>query len=682
LFNIIYLISATMTDFKIHTNYKPTGDQPKAINELVENLENGREWQTLLGVTGSGKTFTMANVINQLNRPTLIISHNKTLAAQLYSEFKNFFPENAVEYFISFFDYYQPEAYLPVTDTFIEKDSSINEEIDKLRLRATSALMSRRDVIVVASVSCIYGIGSPTDYSNMSVQLHQGQNISTRAVFRQLVDIHYTRSNQSISQGQFRARGDVVDIFPAYEEHPFRLEFWGDEIEDIYQYNLIEGKKINDVDSITIFPAKHFITTDDAANRALKTIRDELDERLEELRSMGKELEAQRLEQRTNYDLEMIQEVGYCSGIENYSRHFSGRNPGEPPFTLFDFFPDDYLLMIDESHVTVPQIRAMYKGDRARKETLVEHGFRLPSALDHRPLKFEEFEERTNQTIFVSATPSDYELDKCDGVVTEQIIRPTGLLEPKTEVKPTKNQIDDLLDEIAKVTGRNERVLITTLTKKMAEDLSDYLDDMGIRVRYLHSEVDTLERVEILRDLRLGEFDVLVGINLLREGLDLPEVSLVAILDADKEGFLRSETALMQVAGRAARNVNGKVIFYADEITGSMKRVIDEIERRREVQKEYNEEHDITPKSIYKSADEIKAGTMVADVNIHKLKQKDTEEKEPVLADLDVLEEEEMVEILKKEMTKAAEELQFEKAAELRDKIKEITGEEKIKDVA
>ena len=671
-----------MTDFKIHTNYKPTGDQPKAINELVENLENGREWQTLLGVTDSGKTFTMANVINQLNRPTLIISHNKTLAAQLYSEFKNFFPENAVEYFISFFDYYQPEAYLPVTDTFIEKDSSINEEIDKLRLRATSALMSRRDVIVVASVSCIYGIGSPTDYSNMSVQLHQGQNISTRAVFRQLVDIHYTRSNQSLSQGQFRARGDVVDIFPAYEEHPFRLEFWGDEIEDIYQYNLIEGKKINGVDSITIFPAKHFITTDDAANRALKTIRDELDERLEELRSMGKELEAQRLEQRTNYDLEMIQEVGYCSGIENYSRHFSGRKPGEPPFTLFDFFPDDYLLMIDESHVTIPQIRAMYKGDRARKETLVEHGFRLPSALDHRPLKFEEFEERTNQTIFVSATPSDYELDKCDGVVTEQIIRPTGLLEPKTEVKPTKNQIDDLLDEIAKVTGRNERVLITTLTKKMAEDLSDYLDDMGIRVRYLHSEVDTLERVEILRDLRLGEFDVLVGINLLREGLDLPEVSLVAILDADKEGFLRSETALMQVAGRAARNVNGKVIFYADEITGSMKRVIDEIERRREVQKEYNEEHGITPKSIYKSADEIKAGTMVADVNIHKLKQEDTEEKEPVLADLDVLEEEEMVEILKKEMTKAAEDLQFEKAAELRDKIKEITGEEKIKDVA
>lgn len=681
MFNIIYLISATMTDFKIHTNYKPTGDQPKAINELVENLENGREWQTLLGVTGSGKTFTMANVIDRVNRPTLIISHNKTLAAQLYSEFKNFFPENAVEYFISFFDYYQPEAYLPVTDTFIEKDSSINEEIDKLRLRATSALMSRRDVIVVASVSCIYGIGSPTDYSNMSVQLHQGQNISTRAVFRQLVDIHYTRSNQSISQGQFRARGDVVDIFPAYEEHPFRLEFWGDEIEDIYQYNLIEGKKINDVDSITIFPAKHFITSDDAANRALKTIRDELDERLEELRSMGKELEAQRLEQRTNYDLEMIQEVGYCSGIENYSRHFSGRKPGEPPFTLFDFFPDDYLLMIDESHVTIPQIRAMYKGDRARKETLVEHGFRLPSALDHRPLKFEEFEERTNQTIFVSATPSDYELDKCDGVVTEQIIRPTGLLEPKTEVKPTKNQIDDLLDEIAKVTGRNERVLITTLTKKMAEDLSDYLDDMGIRVRYLHSEVDTLERVEILRDLRLGEFDVLVGINLLREGLDLPEVSLVAILDADKEGFLRSETALMQVAGRAARNVNGKVIFYADEITGSMKRVIDEIERRREVQKEYNEEHDITPKSIYKSADEIKAGTMVADVNIHKLKQEEGEEEEPVLADLDVLEEEEMVELLKKEMTKAAEELQFEKAAELRDKIKEITGAEKIRDV-
>ena len=669
-----------MTDFKIHTNYKPTGDQPAAINELVDNLENGRDWQTLLGVTGSGKTFTMANVIDQVNRPTLIISHNKTLAAQLYSEFNSFFPENAVEYFISFFDYYQPEAYLPVTDTFIEKDSSINEEIDKLRLRATSALMSRRDVIVVASVSCIYGIGSPKDYSNMSVRLEKNQNVSIRNVFAQLVDIHYTRTNQSLSQGQFRARGDVVDIFPAYEEHPYRLEFWGDEIESIYHYNQLEGKKINELESINIFPAKHFITTDDAANRALKTIRDELDERLAELRSLGKELEAQRLEQRTNYDLEMIQEVGYCSGIENYSRHFSGREKGEPPYTLFDFFPDDYLLMIDESHVTVPQLRAMYNGDRARKETLVEHGFRLPSALDHRPLKFEEFEERANQTVFVSATPSDYELEKCDGVVTEQIIRPTGLLEPKTEVKPTENQIDDLIDEINQVTQRNERVLITTLTKKMAEDLTDYLDDMGIRVRYLHSEIDTLERVEILRDLRLGEFDVLVGINLLREGLDLPEVSLVAILDADKEGFLRSETALMQVAGRAARNLNGKVIFYADEVTGSMQRVIDEVERRREIQQEYNEEHDITPKSIYKSADEIKAGTKVADVSVHRLRKEDTEEEEPVLDELDALEEKEMVEILKKEMTKAAEELQFEKAAELRDKIQEITGKEKIKD--
>ncbi|HMA61208.1 MAG TPA: excinuclease ABC subunit UvrB [bacterium] len=668
-----------MTDFKIHTKYQPTGDQPQAIEELVENLENGREWQTLLGVTGSGKTFTMANVIDQINSPTLVISHNKTLAAQLYSEFKNFFPENAVEYFISFFDYYQPEAYLPVTDTFIEKDSSINEEIDKLRLRATSALMSRRDVIVVASVSCIYGIGSPKDYSNMAVQLHEGQRVGIRAVFGELVDIHYTRTNQSLSQGQFRARGDVVDIFPAYEEHPYRIEFWGNEIESIYHYNLIEGRKINELESITIFPAKHFITSDEAANKALKTIRDELDERLAELRSMGKELEAQRLEQRTNYDLEMIQEVGYCSGIENYSRHFSGRKKGEPPYTLFDFFPDDYLLMIDESHVTVPQLRAMYNGDRARKETLVEHGFRLPSALDHRPLKFEEFEERANQTIFVSATPSDYELKKCDGVVTEQIIRPTGLLDPKTEIKPTENQIDDLIDEIEKVTSRKERVLITTLTKKMAEDLTDYLEDMGIRVRYLHSEIDTLERVEILRDLRLGEFDVLVGINLLREGLDLPEVSLVAILDADKEGFLRSETALMQVAGRAARNVNGKVIFYADEITGSMRRVIDEVERRRESQKEYNETHDITPQTIYKSADEIKAGTKVADVNIHKLTKGKEDEEEPVLSELDAFEEEETVQLLKKEMVNAAEDLQFEKAARLRDKIKELTGEDKIK---
>ena len=667
-----------MTDFKLHTDFEPTGDQPEAINELVEGMDQGKKWQTLLGVTGSGKTFSIANVIEKVSKPTLIISHNKTLAAQLYSEFKNFFPENAVEYFISFFDYYQPEAYLPVTDTFIEKDSSINEEIDKLRLRATSSLMSRRDVIVVASVSCIYGIGSPVNYRQKSVQLKKGERIGIRAVFAELVDIHYTRTNQSLEQGQFRSRGDVVDIFPAYEEHPYRVEFWGNEIEGIYVYDQLQGKKLEELESINIFPAKHFITTDRRKSKALQTIRDELDERLRELRDLGKELEAQRLEQRTNYDLEMIQEVGYCSGIENYSVHFSDRDRGDPPYTLFDFFSDDFLLVIDESHVTIPQIRGMYNGDRSRKETLVEHGFRLPSALDHRPLKFEEFEDRVNQAIFMSATPSDYEIDKCDGIITEQIVRPTGLIEPETEVKPTKNQVDDLIDEIRDVAERDERVLVTTLTKKMAEDLTDYLDEMGIEVRYLHSEIDTLDRVEILRDLRLGEFDVLVGINLLREGLDLPEVSLVAILDADKEGFLRSETALMQVAGRAARNVNGKVVFYADEITGSMKNVIDEINRRREIQKEYNQEHDITPQTIYKSADEIKAGTQVADVSPANYGQEE-EEQESLLNELDrEYEQKEKVEIMKKEMTEAAENLNFEKAARLRDEIKELTGDEQL----
>ncbi|HQM36590.1 MAG TPA: excinuclease ABC subunit UvrB, partial [Candidatus Marinimicrobia bacterium] len=651
----------------------PTGDQPQAIRELTEGILRGDKFQTLLGVTGSGKTFTMAQVIQNVQKPTLVISHNKTLAAQLYGEFKAFFPENAVEYFISFYDYYQPEAYLPVTDTYIEKDSSINDEIDKLRLKATSSLISRRDVIVVASVSCIYGIGSPEEYTRFIVTLKKGDRIGIRQLFGRLVDIYYARNDLVLERGKFRARGDIVEIRPAYEDYAYRIELFGDEIEHIYICDPLTGEVTNEQEMVVIFPAKHFISSEETVQRAIVSIEEELEARLEELRSAGKLLEAQRLGQRTRFDLEMIQEVGYCSGIENYSRHFSGRKPGQQPYTLLDFFPRDFLLIIDESHVTLPQLRAMYNGDRSRKEVLVEYGFRLPSALDNRPLKFHEFEEMVNQAVFVSATPSDYELEKCNGVVVEQIIRPTGLLDPEIIVKPTKHQIDDLIDEIAAVTARKERVLVTTLTKRMAEDLSEYLRGMGLRVRYLHSEIKALDRVSILRDLRLGNFDVLVGINLLREGLDLPEVSLVAILDADKEGFLRSEKSLMQVSGRAARNINGRVIFYADEITESMRKVIEEVSRRRKVQQDYNIAHNIQPRTIYKSVAEVMQTTAVADV-------KPT----PIQTDQPVgdryrakMETSEIIELLRREMLAAAENLEFEKAAELRDEIARLTGQKK-----
>ncbi|RKY48057.1 MAG: excinuclease ABC subunit B [Candidatus Neomarinimicrobiota bacterium] len=660
-----------MTKFKLVTDFKPTGDQPQAIEKLTEGVLQGKKFQTLLGVTGSGKTFTMAHIIANVQKPTLIISHNKTLAAQLYGEFKSFFPHNAVEYFISYYDYYQPEAYLPVTDTYIEKDSSINEEIDRLRLKATSSLISRKDVIVVASVSCIYGIGSPEEYKRFIVFIKKGDKIDRRYLFNRLIDIYYSRNDQVLERGNFSVKGDVLEVFPAYENYAYRIEFFGDYVDRIVAINAVTREVICEEDSIVIYPAKHFITSEDRIEIALRSIERELEERLKELRAMGKLLEAQRLEQRTRFDMEMIREVGYCSGIENYSRHFSGRKPGERPYTLIDFFPEDYLLFIDESHVTIPQLRGMYNGDRSRKETLVEYGFRLPSALDNRPLKFEEFEELINQVIFVSATPGDYELEKCHGEVVEQIIRPTGLLDPEIIVKPTENQIDDLINEIIEVTKRNERVLVTTLTKKMAEDLADYLQSMGLRVRYLHSEIDALERVGILRDLRLGEFDVLVGINLLREGLDLPEVSLVAILDADKEGFLRSERSLMQIAGRAARNINGKVIFYADQITESMKNVINETNRRRVVQKKYNEEHGIKPQTIKKTVDQVLRTTTVADEKpLEKYRKKRTEFKH-----LDKFDKMQLIEILKKEMLTAADNLEFEKAAEIRDEILKLSKE-------
>ncbi|MFA4922044.1 MAG: excinuclease ABC subunit UvrB [Candidatus Neomarinimicrobiota bacterium] len=662
-----------MNEFKLATNFQPTGDQPQAIRELTEGLQRGDKFQTLLGVTGSGKTFTMAQVIQNIQKPTLIISHNKTLAAQLFGEFKTFFPENAVEYFISFYDYYQPEAYIPVTDTFIEKDSSINDEIDKLRLKATSSLISRRDVIVVASVSCIYGIGSPEEYSRFIVVLKKGEKIGIRQLFSRLVDIYYARNDLVLERGKFRARGDIVEVRPAYEDFAYRIELFGDDIEHIYSFDPLTGEVISEQEAVVIFPAKHFISSEETIKRALVTIEEELVERLAELRTAGKLLEAQRLEQRTRFDLEMIQEVGYCSGIENYSRHFSGRKSGQQPYTLLDFFPKDFLLIIDESHATLPQLRAMYNGDRSRKEVLVEYGFRLPSALDNRPLKFPEFEKMINQVVFVSATPADYELEKCNGVIVEQIIRPTGLLDPEISIKPTKHQIDDLIDEIAVVTERKERVLVTTLTKRMSEDLSEYLRGMGLKVRYLHSEIKALDRVGILRDLRLGNFDVLVGINLLREGLDLPEVSLVAILDADKEGFLRSEKSLMQVSGRAARNINGRVIFYADEITASMRKVIDEVSRRRKVQFNYNKIHNIQPRTIYKSVEEVMHATTVADVKPLDIRSDRT------TGDRyrDKMETAEIVELLRREMLAAAENLEFEKAAELRDEINRLTGQKK-----
>lgn len=657
-----------MAQFKVKSQFKPTGDQPEAIQSLADGLKRGEKFQTLLGITGSGKTFTMAKIIEKVQRPALIISHNKTLAAQLYGEFKSFFPENAVEYFISYYDYYQPEAYLPVTDTYIEKDSDINDEIEKLRLKATASLLSRRDVIVVASVSCIYGLGSPTEYKDQIILLQKGHVYPRETLLKKLIAIHYVRTDMSFSRGTFRIRGDVMDIYPAYNDNPVRLEFWGDELDSITFIDPITGKTQSSSEWIIIYPARHFITNEENMKIALRDIRKELSERLTELRQNGKLVEAQRLEQRVNYDMEMMQELGYCSGIENYSRHLTRRKPGERPFTLMDFFPEDYLLFIDESHATIPQIRAMYNGDRSRKEVLVEYGFRLPSALDNRPMKFEEFEETIHQVIFVSATPADYEMEKTKGVFTEQIIRPTGLLDPEIEVRPTENQIDDLIDEIKKRTSRKERVLITTLTKKMSENLADYLKNVQVNTRYLHSEIDSLERISILRDLRLGEFDVLVGINLLREGLDLPEVSLVAILDADKQGFLRSERSLFQIAGRASRNVNGKVIFYADRISDAMKTVIDETNRRRRVQMEYNRIHDITPVTIYKTQDAVRLSTSIADYSHVKEKQAryKLERDTAALSKLDILKH---IDELTNEMNQAAENLEFELAAKLRDQI-------------
>ncbi len=665
-----------MNKFKLVSGYKPAGDQPKAIKELVEGIKKGYKHQVLLGVTGSGKTFTMSNVIAQVNKPTLVISHNKTLAAQLYAEFKAFFPENAVEFFISYYDYYQPEAYVVKSDLYIEKDFSVNEEIDRLRLKATTSLIEgRKDVIIVASVSCIYGIGAPDEYAKQILLVRRGETFEKKEFLRKLIDIYYIRNDVDFSRGSFRARGDVVEIIPAYQyEEAVRIEFWDDEIETISVIDSVTGRVLREVDSIAIYPAKYFVTSPEKIQKAIGTIEAELKERLKELRSQEKYLEAQRLEQRTRFDIEMIKEIGYCSGIENYSRHMDGRPPGSRPACLLDYFPDDYLLIIDESHVTIPQIRGMYNGDRARKETLVEYGFRLPSALDNRPLKFDEFERLTNQIIYVSATPGDYELTKSRGAVVEQIIRPTGLLDPEIEVRPVKNQIDDLIEEIRIRSARKERTLVTTLTKKMAEDLTDYLQKINIRVRYIHSDIDALERVEIIRDLRIGDFDVLVGVNLLREGLDLPEVSLVAIIDADKEGFLRSERSLMQTAGRTARNINGKVIMYADKITDSMRKTITETNRRRKLQAEYNKKMGITPQTVYKSREEILASTSVADVR-RKDKSDEasfTKVAEPVIKYLNKTEKKNLLEQMEEEMLKAAKDLEFERAAFLRDEIEKL----------
>ena len=668
-----------MSEFQIVSEMRPQGDQPQAIAQLVQGLHDGQRCQTLLGVTGSGKTFTMAQVIETVLRPTLILSHNKTLAAQLYGEFKGLFPHNAVEYFISYYDYYQPEAYLPVSDLYIEKDSSVNEDIDRLRLKTTSALLERRDVIVVASVSCIFGIGSPSEYKKSVVHIKVGQELDRRELLSRLVVIYYVRNDLVLEPGNFRVRGDVMEIFPAYMGHAVRIEFFGDRVERILTFNTISGEltsPANGLERISIYPAKHFVTTQEVINRAVDEIRAELADRLQWLRDEGKLLEAQRLEQRTNYDIEMLLEVGYCNGIENYSRILDGRKPGERPHTLLDFFPEDFLVFIDESHATIPQVRAMYNGDRSRKEVLVEYGFRLSSALDNRPMKFPEFEDKLNQVIFVSATPAPYELEQSGGVVVEQIIRPTGLMDPGIEVRPTTGQIDDLIAEIKRRTANQERVLVTTLTKRMSEDLADYLKGMDLRVDYLHSEIHALERVQVLRNLRLGNFDVLVGINLLREGLDLPEVSLVAVLDADKEGFLRSTTALMQVAGRAARHLNGKVLFYADRVTRSMREVIDESNRRRVIQNTFNREHGIMPTSVYKSVEDVLLTTSVADA------QTRVAESVPErVYDLTNLDEEDVnytLDLLRREMKRAAEDLQFEDAARLRDEILRLEEEHSL----
>ncbi len=665
--------------FELNSNYLPAGDQPKAITELKEGLNRGDKYQTLLGITGSGKTFTISNVIQELQKPTLVISPNKTLAAQLYGEFKSFFPNNAVEYFVSYYDYYQPEAYMPTTDTYIEKDFAINDEIDRLRHKATCSLIEgRRDVIVVASVSCIYSIGNKQDYINSLLYLKPGMKIDRKKLLYQLADLYYTRNDFDFARGTFRVRGDVIDIIPAYEQNQaIRIELFDDELENLSLINALTGKKLNNIDFATVFPAKLFVTSETQLAKSVINIKDELSTRLIELRKADKLIEAQRLEQRTLYDIEMMKELGYCSGIENYSMHLTNRQPGDRPQCLFDYFPEDYLLVLDESHVTVPQVRAMYAGDRSRKSTLVEHGFRLPSALENRPLQFTEFESLINQVIYVSATPGDFELEQSQGVVVEQVIRPTGLLDPEVVVRPVENQIDDLLAEIRIRAAKKERVLITTLTKRMAEDLTDYLSNLNVKVAYIHSDVHTLERVEIIRDLRTGEYDVLVGVNLLREGLDLPEVSLVAILDADKEGFLRSERSLLQTAGRTARNVDGKVILYADKYTKSMNKLIDETNRRRALQTEYNKEHNINPKTVYKSLEEILSSTSVADMSIQKHQRDDERENrkikraaEPLAKYMTEDQRKDLVEQLFVQMKTAARELDFERAAELRDEIK------------
>ena len=654
-----------MNKFKIVSKYKPTGDQPKAIKGLVESINANNRYQTLLGVTGSGKTFSMANIIERTQKPTLIIAHNKTLAAQLYSEFKEFFPDNAVEYFVSYYDYYQPEAYVAHTDTYIEKDSSVNEEIDKLRHSATASLAERRDVIIVASVSAIYGLGDPIDYDNQVLSLRTGMNIDRDDVLKKLIMIQYTRNDIDFVRATFRVRGDVVEIIPANQsEHAIRVEFFGDEIDRISEIDTLTGQVLGIREHVSIFPASHYSISPEKMELAIQSIDIELQERLEELKAEDKLLELQRLAQRTNFDIEMMREVGYCSGIENYSRHLSGREEGSTPFTLIDYFPDDFLLMIDESHMTLPQVRAMYNGDKARKSVLVDHGFRLPSALDNRPLMFEEFEDKINQVLFVSATPAQYELEHSEAI-SEQLIRPTGLLDPKIEVRPIKGQIDDLINEINKRIELDEKILITTLTKRMSEDLTDYLKEMGIKVKYLHSDVETLDRVEIIRDLRLGVFDVLVGINLLREGLDMPEVSLVAILDADKEGFLRSETALMQTVGRAARNSKGEVIMYADTITNSMEKTISETNRRREIQTQYNKKHGITPKTIVKEIRDLIVATKAAEAAEDYFAKKDPES-------MSKKEIDQLIKKMTKEMRKAADDLQFENAAKIRDQLQEL----------